>query len=194
MSALRLTLVVFLAFAKVARASPPNYRSPLPTILKVTPSQWASFNESVGGRLHLNYPLGVPCYTRYSNSNQATLKAEIHSPNLAQCSVLEQNRTTGTYLANQASGYLYGDISFCQAKGQGCPLKYTSPDSSLPITSVCYQGAVPDYYLDVRNVSDVQKGLAFASTHHLPLVIKNTGHDHKGRSAGPNSMALWYLS
>lgn len=192
MSAARFALLGLLAVAQVARASPPNHRAPVPTILEVTPSQWASLNESVGGRLHPNHPLGLPCYISYSNDCHTNFKAEAHTLNLAQCSVIEQNRTTGTYLANQPSGYLYGDISFCQAKGQGCPLKYSSPDSPLPIPGTCYQGAVPDYYIDVRNVSDVQKGLAFASAHHLPLVIKNTGHDHKGRSAGPNSLVLWY--
>lgn len=194
MSALRLSVVGFLAIAQVARGSPPNHRLPVPAILEVTPSQWASLNESVSGRLHLNYPLGLSCYNSYSSGCQTQIKAEAHYLNLTQCSILEQTRTTGTYLANQPSGYLYGDITFCQAKGQGCPLKYSSPDSLLPIPGSCYQGAVPDYYIDVRDVSDVQKGLAFASAHHLPLVIKNTGHDHKGRSAGSNSLALWYFS
>jgi hypothetical protein len=191
MSALQFFLVGFLAIVQIARASPSNRRAPVPAILEVTASQWTSLNESVSGRLHPNYPLGLSCYINYNNGYKTHVQAEAHSPNLAQCSILEQNRTTGTYLAKQPGGYLYGDISFCQAKGQGCPLRYSSPDSPLPIPGVCYQGAVPNYYIDVRKVSDVQKGLAFASAHHLPLVIKNTGHDHKGRSAGPNSLALW---
>ena len=188
MSALHVLVAGLLAIVQAAGASPPSHRAPLPTILEVTPSQWTSLNESISGRLHRNYPLGLSCY---SDSSPTYAKAEAHSPNLAQCSILEENRTTGTYLANQPSGYLYGDISFCQATGEGCPLRYSSPDSPLPIPSTCHQGAVPDYYIDVRSVSDVQRGLAFADSHHLPLVIKNTGHDHKGRSAGPNSLALW---
>lgn len=184
-------LVGFLAIAQLARASPLNHCAPAHAIFEVTPSQWASLNESVSGRLHRNYPLGLSCYTSYSNGCQTHPKSGTHSPNLTQCSILEQNRTTGTYLANQPGGYLYGDISFCQAKDQGCPIGYSSSNSTLPIRGTCHQGAVPDYYIDVRNVSDVQKGLAFASAHHIPLVIKNTGHDHKGRSAGPNSLALW---
>lgn len=191
---LRFTLMGFFAIAQVTNAGPPNPHAPVPAIFEITPSQWASLNESVSGRLYFNYPLGLSCYTSYSNGCETYLKGNAHSPNLEQCSILEQNRTTGTYLANQPSGYLYGDIGFCQEKGQGCPVEYTSPDSPLPIHGTCYQGAVPNYYVDVRNVSDVQKGVAFASAHNLPLVIKNTGHDHKGRSAGPNSLALWYFS
>jgi hypothetical protein len=182
--------VGFLAVAQVARASPPSHRAPPPTILEVTPSQRASLNESINGRLHLNNPLGLSCYSD-SSLSPTYGKVEAHSLNLAQCSILEENRTTGTYLANQPSGYLYGDISFCQATGEGCPLRYSSPGSPLPIPGTCHQGAVPDYYIDFQSLSDVQRGLAFASAHNLPLVIKNTGHDHKSRSAGPNSLALW---
>ena len=53
------------------------------------------------------------------------------------------------------------------------------------------QGSVPNMYIDVRSVNDVQQGLAFASRNNLRLVIKNTGHDYKGRSSAPDSLALW---
>jgi len=33
--------------------------------------------------------------------------------------------------------------------------------------------------------------MTFAQQHGIPLVIKNTGHDYKGRSSAPNSLALW---
>lgn len=63
-------------------------------------------------------------------------------------------------------------------------------DPISPLTN-CYQGSVSPYYIDVSQVSDVQAGLAFASSHGVPLVIKNSGHDYKGRSSAPNSLALW---
>jgi hypothetical protein len=191
MSALRLSLLGILTIAQVVRASPSSQRASVPPIFEVTSSQWASLNSSVSGRLHQNYPLGLACYSSYSNGLQPHSKPEARDPNLAQCSIIGQNKSSGTYLASQPNGYVYGDISVCHANEQGCSLKFSSPDDPLPIPGACYQGTVPDYYIDVRNVSDVQKGLAFASAHDLPLVIKNTGHDHKGRSAGPNSFVLW---
>lgn len=191
MSALRLFLLGILIIAQVVRASPSSHRASIPPIFEVTPFQWASLNESVSGRLHQNYPLGLSCYNSYSNSGQWHSSAEAHSSDLAQCSIVQQNKSSGTYLASQPSGYLYGDISFCHANEQGCPLRLSSADDPLPISGDCYQGTVPDYYIDVREVSDVQRGLDFASKHNLPLVVKNTGHDHKGRSAGPNSLVLW---
>jgi hypothetical protein len=33
--------------------------------------------------------------------------------------------------------------------------------------------------------------MSFAWRHAIPLVIKNTGHDYRGRSAAPNSLAIW---
>ena len=55
----------------------------------------------------------------------------------------------------------------------------------------CYQGSVPSYYIEVTSVSDVQAALAFAASTKVPLVVKNSGHDYKGRSSAPNSLSLW---
>lgn len=81
----------------------------------------------------------------------------------------------------------------CQATGQSCNLDYVLPSNPLvyapPIN--CYQGSVSPYYIDVSGVSDIQAGLAFAAQHNIPLVVKNSGHDYKGRSSSPGSLALW---
>lgn len=50
---------------------------------------------------------------------------------------------------------------------------------------------MPSYYINVQEVSDVQAGLSFANEYGVPLVIKNSGHDYKGRSSAPNALALW---
>lgn len=50
---------------------------------------------------------------------------------------------------------------------------------------------MPSYYIDVGQVSDVQAALKFANDTGVPLVIKNSGHDYRGRSSAPNSLALW---
>lgn len=65
----------------------------------------------------------------------------------------------------------------CAATAQGCFLSSNLPvDPVSPIVGSCYQGSVPNYYIDVQKVSDVQAGLAFAQKHSIPLVVKNTGH------------------
>jgi FAD/FMN-containing dehydrogenase len=50
---------------------------------------------------------------------------------------------------------------------------------------------VPDHYVDVQDESDIQAGILFARQFGVPLVVKNTGHDYKGRSSGPGTLALW---
>lgn len=81
----------------------------------------------------------------------------------------------------------------CQAKAQSCGLNNLLPMDSTYYAPPknCFQGSVPTYYVDVRKVSDVQATLRFADSTGVPLVIKNSGHDFKGRSSGPNALGLW---
>lgn len=57
--------------------------------------------------------------------------------------------------------------------------------------SRCHQGNVPDYYVDIERKEDVKVIFKAAKEIKRNIVIKNTGHDWKGRSAGHNSIALW---
>jgi hypothetical protein len=81
-----------------------------------------------------------------------------------------------------------GNWGICQRMGIGCP---TSPTALINETAACQQGNIPSFYLDVRSVSDVQRALAFAKNHNISVIVKNSGHDYKGRSAGPGCLALW---
>lgn len=55
----------------------------------------------------------------------------------------------------------------------------------------CHQGSVPAYYINVQKVSDIQAALKFAKQHSIPLNVKNSGHDYKGRSSAPGSLSVW---
>lgn len=55
----------------------------------------------------------------------------------------------------------------------------------------CGQGLVAPLSLDARSIDDVQAGIRFAGEHNLYVTIKNTGHDHLGRSSGDGSFAIW---
>jgi hypothetical protein len=73
-----------------------------------------------------------------------------------------------------------------------CALKFSNVSTNRsPIATKCSLGNIPDYYINVNEVSDVQLGLKFASQKKIPVVVKNSGHDHKGRSSGSGSLALW---
>ena len=45
--------------------------------------------------------------------------------------------------------------------------------------------------IKVQSVGDIQAAFKYATKNKTPLVIKNTGHDGKGRSAGRGTLALW---
>lgn len=50
---------------------------------------------------------------------------------------------------------------------------------------------MPYGYFAPSSVSEVQEALTLASKTGIPQVVKNSGHDYKGRSSAPNSLALW---
>ena len=55
----------------------------------------------------------------------------------------------------------------------------------------CKQGSVPPIGVDIRNAEDAQAAINFANQKNLRLVIKNTGHDHLGRSTARGGFLLW---
>lgn len=81
----------------------------------------------------------------------------------------------------------------CQSRDQACTLDFSAPQdaSYYAPPANCYQGSVPSYYIDVLKPSDITAALKFSNSTSVPLVIKNSGHDYKGRSSAPNSLALW---
>lgn len=59
-----------------------------------------------------------------------------------------------------------------------------------PTSGNCTQGTYPVYVVDARKTSDIQHAVNFARDHNVRLVIKNTGHDFAGKSAGFASLSI----
>jgi len=55
----------------------------------------------------------------------------------------------------------------------------------------CQQGYVPAYSINASSTEDIEKGIKFADKHDLLLAIKNTGHDHLGRSSAGSGLSIW---
>jgi hypothetical protein len=55
----------------------------------------------------------------------------------------------------------------------------------------CTEGGYPAYVIKARTVLDIQLGINFARNNGLRLVVKNTGHDFSGKSAGAGALSLW---
>ncbi|OAG40581.1 hypothetical protein AYO21_05282 [Fonsecaea monophora] len=50
---------------------------------------------------------------------------------------------------------------------------------------------IPHYSVAAQSVGDIEAAVKFANKRHLYLVVKNTGHDHLGRSSGRGAFAIW---
>lgn len=113
--------------------------------------------------------------------------------NLTQCSIVQDHYTDRFYRATQFAAYMNTEWETCQSTNSQCLLDFNDSLNPLAFSPPrsCEQGSIPSHYIDVRCVEDIQAGLKFSRAFGVPLVIKNTGHDYKGRSSAPNSLALW---
>ncbi|KAG7405878.1 FAD-linked oxidoreductase ZEB1 [Fusarium oxysporum f. sp. rapae] len=55
----------------------------------------------------------------------------------------------------------------------------------------CTLGGYPSYVVDAQNVAHLQLAINLARLLNMQLVIKNTGHDFNGRSAGAGALSIW---
>jgi FAD/FMN-containing dehydrogenase len=137
--------------------------------------EWQQLNQTVDGHLYQTIPMGAPCY---ANSVYY---------DTTECSFVEDN-----YNNSIARGSFYGQTYWpnWEACGEsGCSLLSSNPEETL--YSTCSLGRLATYYVDVRNTSHISATLQFAHAHNIRISIKNTGHDFFGRSAVPNSLAIW---
>jgi hypothetical protein len=147
---------------------------------------YAALNTTLGGTLRKGVPLAEPCYGNYAGTKV--------TPDAAQCSTVQKNYEQELFIEQNFGGYENANWAMCQSTAQGCSLNFSNPQQPVASSSICYQGSVPSYYIPVSKVSDVQAGIAFASASAVPLVVKGSGHDYKGRSSGPGSLALWMFT
>ncbi|KAE9388278.1 hypothetical protein BT96DRAFT_1004344 [Gymnopus androsaceus JB14] len=95
---------------------------------------------------------------------------------------------------NVPGAYIVTQRETCQTTGERYLLAYTNTNNLLHVAlpRECLQGSIPSYFIDVRSHKDVQAAFEFSNLLRVPVVIiKNTGHDYKGRSSAPHSLARW---
>ncbi|KAI9566290.1 FAD-binding domain-containing protein [Boletus coccyginus] len=149
------------------------------------PNIWQTLNSTVGGRLKASAPFARPCFTLAS--------IDVSSLNPIECmniteSYLDHFTRSGTFGA-----YMNTQWETCQQRSTQCLLDDTRPNNTAAYNPPwsCAQGSIPNYYVDVAKVSDVQTAVVFAKNNSISLVIKNSGHDYIGRSSGPSGLAIW---
>ena len=137
--------------------------------------EWQQFNQTVGGQLHQTIPMGAPCYSNSSYHD------------VAACDSVE-----GNYSDSISREAYYGQTYWLnwEACGtSGCSLYEPDPEETL--YSSCSLGRLAPYYVVVRSAEHISAALQFAHVHNIRISIKNTGHDFFGRSAVPDSLAIW---
>ncbi|KAJ5622745.1 FAD/FMN-containing dehydrogenase [Penicillium lividum] len=134
-----------------------------------SPAQWATFNQTVGGRLIATTPIASACHTNdgfeeYSASACDTLRANWELP---QTHYESSSSIMSGFYANQS----------CDA--------FVNPANR------CIIGTYVQYSVRVESALDVQKTIAFTTAHGIRLVTRNTGHDYLGKSTGAGAVAIW---
>ncbi|KAJ7590276.1 FAD-binding domain-containing protein, partial [Mycena floridula] len=143
-------------------------------------------NATVQGRLFNGIPFARPCFQQ---ANLGTLGAF----NAGACETVKEHYLDHFALTSNFGAYINTQWETCQRSGESCLLDWTNPNNSAADTPprVCSQGSVPQFGINVSTVQDVIAGFKFSKDTGVPLVIKNTGHDLKGRSGGPGTLSLW---
>ncbi|KAJ7934232.1 hypothetical protein B0H13DRAFT_2227291 [Mycena leptocephala] len=132
-------------------------------------------STSVGGRLFPGVPFAYPCFSGTGNN--------------PDCVAVE----VAPFRSDKFGTYINTQWETCQCTGSQCLLDSSNPADLKMVVDLerCELGSVPGYFVDVRNSNDVVAAFKFSGYTGIPLVIKNTGHDYKGRSSAPNSLELW---
>ncbi|KAJ7758659.1 FAD-binding domain-containing protein [Mycena metata] len=164
--------LVLLALLAGAQAEEQAHFSNTPTDI------WAALSTRLGGRVFKAKPFAEPCFANATSAECASIQE------------LYQNEKARTH---QAGGYTWGQWEGCQDTGEQCLLDFAVPTDEAATASpnTCALGSIPDHFIDVRGPADVIAAYEFSKETGIPLVVKNTGHDFKGRSSGRGSLALW---
>jgi hypothetical protein len=140
-------------------------------------TSWNHIQSTFGDAAFQGRPFSQPCYEDWDS---------------VECTAVRESYTQATPRSNNSGAYVQTQWETCQTSAEQCLLDYTNPNNRDAVqVKDCAQGSVPSYFIDVRGPEQVQEALSFSRTSGIPLTIKNTGHDYKGRSSALGSLALW---
>ncbi|KAI9375901.1 hypothetical protein BJX61DRAFT_531250 [Aspergillus egyptiacus] len=131
---------------------------------------WNALNRTIAGKLLRNTPPALTCYTGAEYDKEA-------------CAYALSQWSNTTFQANQPVGYAYPLDDNCPVLDQTA--------GRVPWPGHCHLGPSPVYTVNATEPDDLMAGIAFAQTHNVRLVIRNTGHDLLGKSSGYGSLQIW---
>ncbi|KAG6361657.1 hypothetical protein INS49_009884 [Diaporthe citri] len=135
---------------------------------------WGLFNVLTGGAITQNVPLASVCYDSWGNYDAN------------ECArVTEQWANVDLHIESPS------DVMFPMWEGSTCiPPEIEANEP----TGNCTLGGYPSYVVNATNVAQIQLAVNLARNLNLRLVVKNTGHDFNGRSAGAGALSIWMSS
>ncbi|KAF8265098.1 hypothetical protein EI94DRAFT_1702711 [Lactarius quietus] len=126
-----------------------------------TDSDWATLNDTIGGRLVTVVPSVEAC-------------RELGCSKAQWVSGIFRQTIPGAMNAYNWEQHYTPPAELCLLNG-----------------TTCAQGDVPLYAVNATTAQHIQAGVLFSQAHDLRVVIKSSGHDFLGRSTAKNSLLLW---
>ena len=139
-------------------------------------SDWALFNKTISGKLIRITPVLEQCF---------------RSKDLNICNDVVTKSQMYDYLSFWPAGYAMSMFEADPVTGDACIP--TSPNYLAWIQNgSCPQGGTPYYGVAVSSAQDIAQTLSFAQKKNIQVIIKCSGHDFQGRSAGSkDSLMIW---
>ncbi|KAK0432921.1 FAD binding domain protein [Armillaria borealis] len=133
---------------------------------------WDALNKLVDGQLIKTVPLASPCHA-----------GESFDPD--ECTKIRSNWHT---LEFQIDPFFV--VKRVPQSIMSAPFSDRSCDPFLTHLG-CSVGDYVEYTVNVSSPAHVQHAVAFASTHNIRFVVRNSGHDYMGKSTGNGALAVW---
>ncbi|KIL86286.1 hypothetical protein FAVG1_10684 [Fusarium avenaceum] len=133
--------------------------------------QWGELNRTIGGVLLKTHPAASSCY----DGNP------LDSP--YSCKTIKDNWTAANLhaaLPESIASPVYANNSCLPPGADG----YNA-------TRGCHLGGYPNHVVNATSDEQIAIATRWASQRNLRIVVKGTGHDLFGRSAGAHSLSIW---
>ncbi|KAM0207040.1 hypothetical protein ACHAQD_012211 [Fusarium lateritium] len=133
--------------------------------------EWGELNRTIGGALLKTQPAASSCY----KGNP------LDSPHA--CQTIEDNWTAAALhaaLPESIGSPLYANNSCLPPGADG----YNA-------TRGCHLGGYPNHIVNATRDEQIAIATRWASQRNIRIVVKGTGHDLFGRSAGAHSLSIW---
>ncbi|KAJ3042004.1 hypothetical protein HDV00_008295 [Rhizophlyctis rosea] len=134
-------------------------------------AKWTSLNSTVEGALERVVPDLAVCFKEfegksYYDADKCKIETDLWANQFYQVNKTVENLWT------------YWTNTTCV------------PPTNPNITNTCTLGYLPRYVIKATKPQHIKAGVDFARQNNVRLVIRNTGHDFMGRSAGYGSLAI----